>query len=224
MPTIIKHYEDKLSQAKARLEKASLAIRTSNTGNEWPEFDQASKNLLICERELAISKNEEYADVIDFPVVWDVGAPLPHLFLNDHKTYLIFYIKSVDPNWDGTYTTMVNTASDKVTSLALVEFEHCISAKLGSPNDEVFEGHPLYGKGLELYSPMEIINSNWIKEIQNINSVHSNYNPENWKNTKHYFFGFHDNMFECIARSFKVELYQTSFKSLLNIVSEKLVN
>jgi hypothetical protein len=224
MPTTIKNYEDQLNQAKARLEKAGIAVRTSNTGVEWTEFNAASDALLICERQLAAAKKEEYADVIDFPVAWDVGTPLPHLFLNGHKAYLIFYVKSLDPNWDGTYTTIVDTASDKITFLALVEFEHCTSAKLGSPNDEVFGGHPLYRKDLEPYTPMQIINSNWIKEIQGINSIHSNYNPENWKNTKHFFFGFHDDTFECIADSFKVELHQTSFKNLLNIVLEKLVN
>ncbi|MBG6130326.1 hypothetical protein IWQ47_001591 [Aquimarina sp. EL_43] len=224
MSTIIKHYENKLNEAKARLKKASIAVSTKNTGIEWPEFDEASKNLLICERQLAVSKNEEYADVIDFPVAWDVGAPLPHVFLNDHKAYLLFYVKSVDPNWDGTYTTIVDTASDKVTSLALVEFEHCTSAKLGSPNDEVFEGHPLYGKGLEFYAPLQIINSNWIKEIKKINSIHTNHNADNWKSAKHFFFGFHDSTFECIADSFKVELHQTSFKSLMRIVCQKLVN
>lgn len=224
MSKIIENYENKLNLAKATLKAASIAVRTSNTGVEWEEFNAASDALLICERHLSAAKNEEYADIIDFPVAWDVGAPLPHLFMNDYKGYLIFYVKSVDPNWDGTYTTVIDTASDKITSLALVEFEHCTSAKLGSPNDEVFEGHPLYGKGLELYAPMQIMNSNWIKEIQNINSVHRNYNPENWKDMKHFFFGFHDTTFECIADSFKVEVHQTSFRNLLNIVSEKLVN
>ncbi|WP_298544914.1 hypothetical protein [uncultured Aquimarina sp.] len=162
MSKIIENYENKLNLAKARLKKASLAIRTSNTGKEWQEFNEASHNLLICERQLAASKNTEYADIIDFPETWDVGAPLPHLFMNDHKTYLLFYVKSVDPNWDGTYTTMVDTTRDNIVSLALVEFEHCTSAKLGAPNDEVFEGHPLYEKGLELYAPLKIMNSNWI--------------------------------------------------------------
>ncbi|WP_378173979.1 hypothetical protein [Aquimarina sp. SS2-1] len=146
MSITVNGYEKNLNLAKARLKKASLAIRTSNTGKDWQEFNEASKNLLICERQLAASKNEEYADIIDFPVAWDVGAPLPHLFMNDNKAYLLFYIKSVDPNWDGTYTTVVDTASDNVASLALVEFEHCTSAKLGSPNDEVLEGHPIIWK------------------------------------------------------------------------------
>ena len=224
MSMTIKEYKDKLSQAKARLDKACVAIRKSYGDKEREEFNDASLDLLLCERQLAAAKNEEYADIIDFPVAWDVGAPLPHLFMNDYKAYLIFYVKSVDPNWDGTYTTVIDTASDKITSLALVEFEHCTSAKLGSPNDEVFEGHPLYGKGLELYAPMQIMNSNWVKEIQNINSVHSNYNTENRKNTKHFFFGFHDTTFECIARSFKIELHQTSFNNLLNIVCGKLIS
>lgn len=219
----IKDYEEQLHNAKIKLEKVNIAVRTLNTGNEWQEFNDASKALLICERNLAAAKKEAYATSIDFPVKWNTGAPLPHLFINDHKAYLSFYVKSVDPNWDGTYTTVVDTASDAKTALALVEFKWCTSAKLGSPNDEVYEGHPLFGKGLEYYEPMQVINSNWIKEIQKVNSVHSNYNPENWKSLKHFIFGFHDTTFECIADSFTVELYHTSFKELLKIVCEKLI-
>jgi len=217
-------FENKLNQAKVRLDKAGTALSSRYTEETLSAFQEASKHLLLCERQLAASKNEEYADRIDFPVAWDVGAPLPHLFMNDYKAYLLFYVKAVDPNWDGTHTTVIDTASDKVTDLALVEFEHCNSATLGTPNDEVIEGHHLYGKGLESYVPMQIINSSWIQEVQKINRVHSNYNPQNWKNTKHFFFGFHDTTFECIADSFTVEVHQTSFKDLINIAVKKLID
>jgi hypothetical protein len=38
---------------------------------------------------------------------------------------------------------------DRPEPLVLVEFDLCISARPGAPNDEVFEGHPLNGRGLE---------------------------------------------------------------------------
>ena len=55
--------------------------------------------------------------------------------------------------------------SPDVESLALVEFVGCVSARLGSPNDEVFEGHPLSGKGLDGYTAQRVVNSRWLAEL-----------------------------------------------------------
>lgn len=74
-----------------------------------------------------------------------------------------------------------------------------VSAKLGSPNDEVFHGHPLAGKGLEGYTAQLVRNSRWLSELQQINSVHAGYRPEAWQKRNHYVFWFHDTTFECIA-------------------------
>ena len=82
----------------------------------------------------------------------------------------------------------------------------CVSAKLGDPNDEVFSGHPLQGKGLEAYAAQRVVNSRWLKEIETINSVHPQYRPAMWRDLQHFIFWFHDSTFECLARSFKVEV------------------
>lgn len=94
---------------------------------------------------------------------------------------------------------------------------------MGSPNDEVLHGHPLYGKGLEGYRPMRVENSAWLAELQRINSVHDGYAPERWRRLSHYFFGFHDSTFECVAESVGVELHESSLPEVLAKVCERLV-
>jgi hypothetical protein len=83
--------------------------------------------------------------------------------------------------------------------------------KMGTPNDEVFRGHPLNGKGLRPYCPLLVKNSSWIKELEAINSVHS------------YIFGFHDSTFECVAESFLVEARATTLAGLLTEICGKLI-
>lgn len=68
------------------------------------------------------------------------------------------------------------------------------------------------GKDLELYAPMQIINSKWIKEIQHMNSVHSNYNQENWKNTKHYFLDFTMKLLNVLQNLTKLKYIKLALK------------
>ena len=215
--------KQKLEKAIQRQKQAYIAVQDIHVGGEWEECRAASNEVLSLEREVAAENNEEYAVRIEFPVEWDTGAPLPHLFINDYRAYLCFYIRKHDSNWDGTYVTVVDPKAETPVSLALVEFKSCTIAKLGAPNDEVFYGHPLSGKGLEAYAPLAVNNSNWLEEVKTINKVHSGYREEHWSKKNHYLFGFHDTTFECIANSFEVSVYNTNMASLMEIICKKML-
>jgi len=213
-----------LDAAARRREAAELALASKHKGGEWEEFDAAVEAELVAERALAAGQDQSYAVPVELSVLWDTGAPLPHLLQNDHRTFLIFFIRDSDPNWDGSYVSVRRPASStSACQLAVVEFKGCLSTMMGSPNDEVLHGHPLYGKGLEGYRPMRVENSAWLAEIQRINSVHNGYAPERWHGLSHYFFGFHDSTFECVAESLIVELYESSLPEVLAKVCERLV-
>ena len=212
-----------LAKANKRFKKAIAALASKHKGGEMEEFKAAQKDVLRLERELAKYKGESYAVPFDFPVKWDIGAPLPFLLCNDYKTFLSFYISDPDPNWDGTYVNVVAPSSSEPASLCLVKFNRCVSAKLGHPNDEVHHGHSLSGRGLETYTAQIVMNSKWIDEVAKNNSVHSYDNPENWKNLKHYIFWFHDSTFECLAESYEVEVTSETMGDLLNRIQVKLL-
>lgn len=212
--------ERKLANARQRLKEAAEAV--SVTGN-WQAFREVDAEVLKFERELAAAKGEEYAEPIDFPVKWDVGAPLPHLLTNGHHTLLAFYLDVPNPNWDGKTVKIVSPNSGETESLAIVEFFHCRSVRFGGPNDEVHHGHPLYGRGLDAYTAQVVRNSRWLAELQRINSAHRGYKPDYWRLVKHFILWFHDETFECLAESFKVETRHCSMKELLLESSQRLV-
>ncbi len=218
----IEALEAALERAKARFSAAIKAMAPKHKGGEPEEFDAAWQAVLEAERALSLAKHEPHAVPLPFPVQWDTGAPTPLLLKSDHKTFLVFYMRDVDPNWDGTYTNVRRTDAAAVGHLAVCEFERCLAAKMGSPNDEAFHGHPLYGKGLQGYRPMRVENSLWIHEIEKINSAHHNYRPAMWQGYTHYIFGFHDSTFECIAKSVTVEVRESSLPDLLREISAKL--
>lgn len=199
--------EQALAAAKERYAAASKALRPKHAGGEWDEYHAAVAAMYEAERALAAARDEEYAVPAEFPVRWDIGAPLPHLVVNDHRAFLVFYLRSPDAR----------------PPLALVEFHRCISARLGGPNDEVFEGHPLSGRGLAPYTAQLVRNSRWVAELEAINRVHRGYRAEYWTDRKHYVLWFHDSTFECIAESFTVEEHACSMRELLAIACGRLV-
>lgn len=166
-------------------------------------------------------KTDESARVIEWTPQWDTGAPLPQVFSNGHKVFLIYLINEPDPNWDSTYVTMIDNTSETTYPLALVEFNgHTF--RFGIANDEVFSGLPLWNKGLEGYSAHIIENSTWINEMKNINKVHPYYNEDSWKDRKHFALLFHDEIFEVIAIDYKVETFKSTFGQLATEVAKRM--
>jgi len=212
-----------LAAAQTRLKLAVQALAPKHKGGELDEFVAAEEALLAEERALAAAQNEPHAVPIEFPVQWDPGAPLPYLLQSDYRTFLVFLLRDVDPEWDGTYVNIRRADDPSPSNLAVVEFKRCICTKMGTPNDEVFRGHPLNGRGFRGYCPLRVKNSLWIKELEAINSIHNGYRPESWSNLNHYIFGFHDSTFECVAESFIVEGRATTIPEVLTEVCGKLV-
>ena len=161
-----------------------------------------------------IDTDKEYARVIDWMPLWSGGAPMPQVFSNGHRTYLIYLIDEPDPNWDGTYVKQISNSSEELYPLALVEFINPGTYRFGTVNDEASQGHPLYNKGLTYYSAHVIENSTWIEELKAIHKVHPYFNENRWTDRKHFFLFFHDEMFEIVATDFKIETFQTTFLDL----------
>lgn len=214
---------ERLADAKRRCEAAAVALRGKHKGGEHAQYRAAHAELLDAERALADAEGEEHAVPVDIQVQWDVGAPLPQLLVNDLRCFLIFRIKRHDPEWDGSYVTVVDPSSGEAEPLALVEFSRCSSAKLGGPNEEVLHGHPLAGKGLDPYSAQVVRHSRWLAELKGTNSVHPQFRADRWENHKHFVFWFHDKTFECVAEKFEIEVHQCSMPALLAEAAKRLL-
>ena len=221
--TPIQQIEQKLIAAQERVERSRQdPARWQPDG--LAEYWAAYYAVLALEREVAAAKGEEHAVPLDFPVKWDAGCPLPHLLCNDYKALLTFILRDTKPVANGSSIEMVVPTDEKALPLALVEFTPCFIAKLGSPNDEVFHGHPLQGKGLDGYTAQKVVNSRWLAEIEAINKVHHYYDPSLWRDRIHYVFWFHDTTFECIAKSFKIEVFKESVAAMLSRMCQRILS
>lgn len=169
-----------------------------------------------------IDITKEYARVIEWTPAWSCGAPLPQVFSNGHETYLTYFIETPDSNWDGSYTTLIDNKSDTTYQLALVTFSRANSHRFGIVNDEAADGHPLYNKGLQVYAAHIIENSSWIEELKQIHKVHPRYSDKHWADDKHFLLFFHDEIFEVVAKDYKIEVFNSTFKDLAIEIAERL--
>lgn len=163
---------------------------------------------------------DEYAKVIKWAPRWSPGAPMPQVFGNGRKTYLIYYIA----DWEAKSITAFDRlehADGHEEFLALVEFNG-YTFRFGIANEEVFNGLPLWRKGLEECEAHIIENSTWIDELKKIHIVHRFYNEDRWKEVKHFTLLFHDEMFEVIATNYKIETYKTTFAALAAEVAKRM--
>ena len=114
-------------------------------------------------------------------------------------------------------------ANANADPMALVEFQWCASTKIGDPNDEVWPGHPLHGKGLDGGTAQVVRNSRRLAELETINKVHSGYKRDRWRGLKHFVFWFHDSIFECIAEGCEVEVLNETLAQILARVYDRMI-
>jgi hypothetical protein len=200
---------------------ATKAIPHKRKGGEMAEFDAAYEAMLAAERVLAAELGEPHGVPLEFPTQWAIGTPVPHLITTDNQTFLLFLLGDTQLQRDGFYSAVANPDAEQ---LATVEFKGCVSAKMGAPNEEVFHGHPLHGKGLVAYRPLRVLNSPWIRELEAINAVHERFTGDGWKTFNHYIFGFHDCTFECVAQSFVVQTATVTIREALAAICQQLIN
>jgi hypothetical protein len=153
----------------------------------------------------------EIVKKIDWIPKWDGGAPMPQVFSNGQKVYLIYTVA----DWDKDSIQKINTigtVAENSELLALVEFDgHTF--KFGIANDEIFPGLPLYKSGLDEWAHI-IENSKWIEELKSIHKVHPGYNPLKWTQLNHYVLLFKDQIMEVIAQDYTIEIFETSYHDI----------
>ena len=149
------------------------------------------------ERSTAAELGLPYAEPVDLGVRWDASTPMPVL-LSGLRTFVAFYLSVHDPLFGKTSPRGRDPQADH--GIGIVEFKRATSVKIGSPNDEVLRGHPLWGSGLEFCRAHEVKNSPWIAELMDVNRAHERFDENQWAGRRHFMLTFHDETLECVAK------------------------
>jgi hypothetical protein len=210
------------SKQEKRLDQARAAKSLIGWDNGQASAD-ARDEVLAAERSLAESRHEQWAEALDLGVVWDAGAPIPHIVSNGMTTVLTCRASDPHPDWDGTNPRVISPDSTESSKHLQFTFSGCASIRFGRPGDETMSGHPLWGRGLTFYNAHLVHNSAWIAELDATDSVHARPVTLAERGAKHYVFTFHDETFEAVARAVEVEQLVGTFSGLLVAASARLV-
>ncbi|MBV9947507.1 MAG: hypothetical protein JOZ69_11700 [Myxococcales bacterium] len=219
----IKELERRLDAARELVERATVAVRGKLGRAALDDYKRSLQIRLAAERELAVARGEPACMPLAWQPLWSPGAPRPHVVAGS-KSYLLYMVHEPDPTWDGTTSRMVDPSGDRKERIAVVEFRRCYAHRFGGPNDEVWAGHPLYGKGLDFYRAHVIVNSPWIAAERATNEVHPQFRRETWERRQHYLLLFHDQVFECLAATYVVEETVASFGEVLQQLAARVVD
>ena len=211
--------EQRLAEARERVRDQRGRLG-KDTMRAWRSARQAE---LQAERDLAAERGQQYAQVIDLGPGWDIGAPLPHLITNRSRAFVVCYADQPDPDWDGTYVTIVSPRDSRESLFVVIEFTGCRDLRFGGPNDEALGGHPLYGRGLQGYRAHEILNSQWIDHVITVNSVHPQHSAALFDGLRHFALLFHDEMLEALATGIEARLVKGTMKTILTGLTTSLI-
>lgn len=117
MSCVHEDLEQRLAATRERVRELGCDFGRETMG----AWRAALDDQLAAERELAAARGEQYAQVIDIGPDWDTGAPLPHLISNGSRAFVVCRASQPDPDWDGTYTTVVSHADAHPSLFTVIE-------------------------------------------------------------------------------------------------------
>jgi hypothetical protein len=164
--------------------------------------------VLTSERQLAAARNEPYAIPWKWPVDWTFSVFQPIVVSNGRRILLMYPAQDKE--------SAPKAKKDRIQYTAILTFKGCVSCKYGDPNDEAIEGHPLYGRGIDVGGAYIIMNSPWLEELKKINSVHPQNDNQSWSEKRHYLLFFKDNAYECIAKDVTSHIKEGPLPEIIN--------
>ena len=129
-------------------------------------------------------------EVVELDVPWipDPGVPSPVYWHNDQRFVVA-------------YRTAPVAAGGPI---AMLEFDTCLQARVGYPNDEAVPGHPLYDSGLR-YGIFEVRQPSWLEQLKSQNAKAKPEAAHWWPigAYRHFVITFHDNALEVLAKEMR---------------------
>ncbi len=206
---------EELTQTLDKLRDQYRILSKSPTRVEDVErLDSVLTEILTVERQLAAARNEPYAVPWEWPVDWAFSIFQPIVVSDGGRTLLMYSAQNKE--------TLSKPKKHQAQYTGILTFKGCASCKFGAPNDEAIEGHPLYGKGIDVGGAYIVMNSPWLEDLKKINSVHPQFDDKSWARKRHYLLFFKDNTFECIAEDVVSQIKEGPLPKVINTEISKL--
>lgn len=153
-----------------------------------------------------------------------VGAPLPIVLSAEHRVVVAYLMQDATDATEARDSSAVRvvSADRDDEAIALLTFLGYHAFFFGPPNDETLAGHPLAHRGLRPYGSYVVEPSSWVHRLERMSSVHPQHDPKRFDELRHFILTFHDSTFECVARSFTVEVHAGSIPAMIPRMTDVL--
>jgi hypothetical protein len=197
----IEQLQQELDAAKRRV-KAQPPLGRDNLAQHVAAHEAVSQ----AQRALAAAKGDPHAIPLNFGFEPEAAVSAPLFIEGEHKAFLTFNASIRGSSPDRT------SRAQLAVPIGIVEIEQCYLSRLGYPNDEGLDEHPLSEHGITAYGSFEVVNSQWIKDV-----------ASGVAGARHFIVTFHDSTFECIAKSAKGYLGEAPFAECIRTLSASAV-
>ncbi|AGZ43739.1 hypothetical protein [Actinoplanes friuliensis] len=168
--------------------------------------------------------SEETAHKYDLGLDWSTGAPDPQVLSYRNRASIVVHTQEPTPDLTDPSLRILDADDEHADLLGVIQLYGVHAIKIGGPNEEALRGHPLADKGLTWMGNYRVLNSSWITEAEQINSVHSNHQPGWHDRLTHYVFAFHDETVECLVKAIRIERYLgTPGAVLIDLIGRKKI-
>lgn len=128
------------------------------------------------------------------------AAPTPKVLANEHYVYFIFFVE------DSSVQDAENSPFNRVPvdQICSIRFNKYAKYRFGNPTDETIEGYRYYDVGLEQNCFQEILDSDWIEDLREMNSTDSFHDDASWDEYQHIITPLKESCFEVVCKSYTV--------------------
>ena len=162
----------------------------------------------------------ERANIIDWPVRREIGAPMPFV-ISSGRTFVIYNAAPNIPAADPAMVKIINPI-DPERCVALLEFLGCIDYRFGVPGENDFDS-PASIPGLIPHKAHLVQDSVWIQWLKQVNDSSPETDRPDWLKYKHFVLSFHDERFECVAKSYFIEVYNSDYDDVAQIAFDRAI-
>lgn len=157
---------------------------------------QRRERLLELERQLCRHRGEEFADELDVKI----GVGFEWHVVVGFTSEPVLFCPLLKP--EGAKRSVA------------FEFVESVETSFGGLNDEVLEGHRLYGRGLDVCGFFVVRNSAWKRSVQAAMKRHPSYDEPRWERIEHFLFRDKAGELSCLATGFRSRLLEESVQEL----------
>jgi hypothetical protein len=189
--TDLSFLEKRLDDARQSQKLAEVLCASQFSHGNLQAWNDHRTAVLQLERQIAAVLKRPFA----VPIVWDS----PWTRSSDFR---VFYC-GINHSKIAYNCLLADAPAFK--QIAIIGLTCTYAIRCGGGNDEVIEGHSLYGCGLDTCAAFTVQNSDWIRSEIEIHKVHPQFHESHWNDYQHFLWTFHDGQVEVIAKDYYVE-------------------